>query len=400
MTRQFTRRRALTHGLAGLTVVAVGGAVWRAWDRGVFSVGDGPAYVPWHRWRTESRDGPLAIVRAGILAANAHNTQPWRFQVGEDAMTLAADLDRHLGPFDPYRREMYLSLGCALENMVQAAAAQGLKPRVTSVPGRLDLAGSTAGTRPVATLYFDGGERPTSPLADAIPHRHTHRGAYLRDRPLSADQIAGMQALVDGREAGPRLQLFNEAPQRDRLGSLIVGATEDIIADPEMAEASSRWFRFDPEAIQKHRDGVTLDAVGLPPVTNAMAKMLPVPSEHAAHQQWLTATRDRHIATAPALGVIETRDLYDREQALAAGRLWQRLHLWATTQGLAAHPLNQPAEMVDRERALGKDPRTAATLAGITEDSAWRPTFVFRIGYAESEARLSPRRPVNTVVTG
>jgi hypothetical protein len=39
---------------------------------------------------------------------------------------------------------------------------------------------------------------------------------------------------------------------------------------------------------------------------------------------------------------------------LAAGRVWQKLHLSATTRGLAMQPLNQPIEMIDRERQTGQ----------------------------------------------
>jgi hypothetical protein len=35
-------------------------------------------------------------------------------------------------------------------------------------------------------------------------------------------------------------------------------------------------------------------------------------------------------------------------QSIAAGRAWQRLHLAATAEGIAAQPLNQPVEMIRR----------------------------------------------------
>ena len=157
-------------------------------------------------------------------------------------------------------------------------------------------------------------------------------------------------------------------------------------------------FDFDWDAVQKHRDGITLDAVGLPALVNAAAKILPRPSDEQADRQWLDATRDIHVATAPLLGMIAVRDLYDRPLALSAGRLWQRLHLWLTARGLVAHPLNQPAERVDRERALNAPANTAESLARLTGESGWQPTFVFRAGYANGAARLSPRRAVEAVV--
>ena len=68
------RRRFLKGGTGAVMVLVAGGGVWRAFDRGVFSVGREPAYEPWNNWRGEANEGPLALVRAAILVANANNT--------------------------------------------------------------------------------------------------------------------------------------------------------------------------------------------------------------------------------------------------------------------------------------------------------------------------------------
>jgi hypothetical protein len=47
--------------------------------------------------------------------------------------------------------------------------------------------------------------------------------------------------------------------------------------------------------------------------------------------------------------VIAVRNRDDKAQLLEAGRLWQRLHLEATLQGVAMHPLNQMMEMADHD---------------------------------------------------
>jgi hypothetical protein len=73
------------------------------------------------------------------------------------------------------------------------------------------------------------------------------------------------------------------------------------------------------------------------------------------------------------------------------------LHLWATARGLQAQPLNQPCEMVDRERRLGGAIPAAEALLELT-GGGMQPTFVFRMGYAERPARLAPRRPLEAVL--
>ena len=71
------------------------------------------------------RNTPLALVAAGVIAANPHDTQPWLFAVGDDAIEIFADTSRNLGAMDACVREMHLGLGCAIENMLTAAGANG-----------------------------------------------------------------------------------------------------------------------------------------------------------------------------------------------------------------------------------------------------------------------------------
>ena len=48
------------------------------------------------------------------LAPSTHNSQPWRFVVEGGAIDVFADPARALPAADRDRREMYLSVGCAL----------------------------------------------------------------------------------------------------------------------------------------------------------------------------------------------------------------------------------------------------------------------------------------------
>ena len=130
-------RRSFLKGAGVVTVAVVGGVVLRAYDQGVFSVGEGPAYEPWKDWRTDSQSGPLALVRAAILAASPHNTQPWLFKITNSSIELYLDPKRNVGALDPYLREEHIGMGCALQNLLLAAAANGYQATVTTFPGKL-----------------------------------------------------------------------------------------------------------------------------------------------------------------------------------------------------------------------------------------------------------------------
>src|SRR5215468_28854 len=100
------RRRVIAAG-AGALALALG---YRAWDRGVFTGPTGPAFAPWDDWRGSDGDGNRRPLRAAVLAASPHNTQPWLFAASATTINVYADRARHLGVFDPFRREMHLGL--------------------------------------------------------------------------------------------------------------------------------------------------------------------------------------------------------------------------------------------------------------------------------------------------
>jgi hypothetical protein len=74
------------------------------------------------------------LVRLATLAANSHNTQPWRFEIGEDAIAVRPDFSRRCPVVDPDDHHLFASLGAAAENIVQAAPVMGLEATLLFEP--------------------------------------------------------------------------------------------------------------------------------------------------------------------------------------------------------------------------------------------------------------------------
>jgi hypothetical protein len=392
MALQFSRRQFLAAGFGSIISSAISAPAHAGGD-----VPDGAAYAPWRDWRGDGRAGPRASVGAAILAANAHDTQPWLFCVRPGRIDLYADESRNLGAMDPFRREMRISLGCALENLCLAARAQAYAARVTIDASSLAGSAPRSRSRHVASIRLASGAAEISPLYAAIPTRHTNRGPYDPERPIPAQALTRL-AVHDSEESRVRLFMLTDDGARSDFAAATVAATESIIGDPAMIHDSDAWFRGSDAEIAAHRDGPTIAAAGLSPFLTFMARLLPAPSPQRTHRIWLDQTRDVQLATAPAFGLIAVRDLYDQEQAMLAGMLWQRLHLELTRMGLAAQPMNQLPERVDRERQLGLPATTAKVLASLTGDPGWRPTFAFRFGFPVRRASASPRRDLQSVI--
>ena len=383
-------RRSLLTGAGAFSVLVAGGTVWRAADQGVFSTGQGPAYEPWQNWRTEPVDDKTALVRAAILAANPHNTQPWLFRVRQSRIDLFADTTRNIGAIDPDLREMYIGLGCALENLLLAAAANGYLTELKLLPNAADPTHA-------AQVELTPGPSIHSALYDAIPHRHTHSGPYDSRRPLGPAVLKAAQELGADMPV-VRIFWFTSDEQRARIGKLIIQATQAVIADSQQSQDSAKWERFNWQALQQHRDGITLDAQGLSPIVRAAAKILPPLSADQNNNAWLDATRDTFVAKTPAFGILAVRSNQDKVQRMLGGRLWQRLHLWGTSQGLGLQPLNQMSERADRETQLAIQPTFGNALKDLIDDASWQALMPFRIGYPLSEALASPRRSIKDVM--
>jgi nitroreductase len=390
------KRRSFLKGAGIVTVVVAGGGVWRAYDQGVFSIGEGPAYGPWKNWR-DTNDGPLTLIRAAILAASPHNTQPWLFKSANSSIELYIDTQRNVGALDPYLREEHIGIGCALENLMLAAPANGYTAIATLQPGKLEPIPADPKLLLLARVDLASGKHDESELYDAIPRRHTNRGPYDPHKPIPPDFLEALSRLPDD-DANGKLFLFTAEVDRKKIAEVSSSANTELYSDPDVQRGSQRWVRMKWRSIQEHRDGLTIDAFGLSPIDSAVVKMMT-----PGMLRWAGLHSEKNgysnlMLSAPLIGFIAVRDRHDQEQCLLAGRIWQRAHLLATAHGLAARPCNEAVEMVDHEQALGRPANREALLNEITGDSTWQPTFVFYMGYPTLSADASPRRPVEAVL--
>lgn len=366
---ELSRRTLTVRAIGGLTALAVANKIDSVIAAPqIVALPDEGGEAPWDYWLSEKSAGVVRIASAGILSANPYNTQPWLFRLSDDRIEVLADLNRNLAVLDSLRRELYIGLGCAIENASVAAPSQGLAANVSL---RMD-----AQTNLAAIINLGPSKTAKHLHHDAIALRHTHRGAYHQDRNVERQTLDALMRQVSS--ADTRLLLIDAStPDGRSHADLINEATETIIATPDL------------------RDGRHIGIRGSIPRTTTDLEE----AYRNADAAWVRANHTVSCATAVMFGLIMVRGSRTNHILhMEAGRLWQRLHLEGTVRELAMQPMNHLMEVIDYDALLQRPSTLKSRMNLKSEWDGWEPIFGFRFGYANAPAPRSPRRPLAKVV--
>jgi nitroreductase len=96
--------------------------------------------TPWEISETDFPSGESTeekirfLLGYAILAPSSHNSQPWKFLIQDDTVLIFTDNNQWLKVADADQREMHISVGCALENLLIAAEHFGYGHAVEYFP--------------------------------------------------------------------------------------------------------------------------------------------------------------------------------------------------------------------------------------------------------------------------
>src|SRR5689334_4164473 len=89
---------------------------------------------------TSDNDKIRFLLRYAQLAPSTHNIQPWLFKVAAPVLKIYFNPKLTLPEGDALGRDLYISIGCCIENLVTAATYFGLKTEVAYKDGADNLA--------------------------------------------------------------------------------------------------------------------------------------------------------------------------------------------------------------------------------------------------------------------
>ena len=305
-----------------------------------------------------------ALLTAAMAAPSGHNSQPWLFHLGPETIQLRPDFRRALPVVDPERRELFISLGCALENLCIQASTLQLAPQVSLSPEAI-----TVRLEPSALVEPD-------PLAEAIFRRQSNRSLY-DGRPIPPALLAPL--LKPSADTTIHAYARGTADFQ-RLADAVRRGNEAQMGDPAFRAELLSWIRFNRAHSLATRDGLSNAVLGAPNLPRWLSRLIVRSMLNARTQNRADA---RQLARCSHLLLLSTAG-DDPNSWISCGRSLQRLLLGLTAAGIAAAYLNQPCEV----------PTLRAELADVL---GARPQILLRIGYGHKQA-YSLRRPLEALV--
>ena len=272
-------------------------------------------------------------LRLASLAPSGHNAQPWTVRVPEsNRLVIGTARDRWLPAVDPGNRELLLSLGCFLENLVVSAGHLGLE---------LDyrVVAATPGDREVLEVTVRRATPSPFPL-DRILTRRTVRSGHLAQELRSAD-VHGLCAPFGG-----RLAFFPPGSSSARWLSESTLEANRAQADREPAqEELSRWVRWSDDDALRQRNGLTPESMEITGIAGWYVRHFMDRSSVMGRR-----FRDRGVdAVRAQLGsyggwLVMTSPDGSVSTLLETGRLFERMWLGCRQKMIAIHPMTQILE--------------------------------------------------------
>ncbi len=362
--RQFNQALPVTLAVpATLLGCAVGGtdagyesAVQQTWRLGPLKGIDGSALG-------------AELVRYATLAPSSHNTQCWKFAIEGGAITIQPDFARRCPAVDPDDHHLYVSLGCAAENLLVAARAHGLRGDVSFDEAR----------NAVRIVLLPAAAEVTE-LFNAIPRRQSTRAEY-DGKPVESSDLKRLEAAAASNQV--RVLLLTDRPALDNVLDFVIQGNTAQMNDKAFVDELRGWIRFNGADAVRLGDGLFSKSSGNPEAPAWLGSLMfgLFFTPEAENEKYA-----KHLRSSAGVAVFAgARE--DKAHWVEVGRCYERFALQATALGIRTAHVNMPVEV----SALRPKFAESVGLSGT------RPDLVVRFGRGPT---LPPslRRPVQAVL--
>ncbi len=315
------------------------------------------------------------LIHYATLAPSGHNTQPWKFSIDDNVIRVIPDFERRLPVVDPDDHALYISLGCALENLMIAAKRHGLSSTIDYFP-------PDEKSECLRITLSPNGDPGDEDLFDAIHVRQSNRSLYDKNE-IPEGHI---HKLIESNIFDTVfLKSFDPNKQASEpIINLVKEANRIQFNDRQFVEELLSWIRFTKKEMNNRKDGLTAEVMGFPFVPRWLGRLI---LKTFAKPESEASKSEKQIRSSSLLMLFISKK-HDKRHWVDLGRSFERVALTATSLGLAHAHLNMPCEVESVRNKLSSH---------LELDHDKQPLLFIRFGYAEERPR-SPRRPAEEVI--
>jgi len=345
------------------------------------------------------------LIRHAVLAPSGGNSQPWRFECGENRIVGFRDASRRSPLLDFDFRASDAAIGAAAENIELAARRLGLSTNWHYFP-RGEESHCVFAVRLSRCEGID-----EDPLFSQIGQRCTNRKQGELRTLSNTDRS---ELLHEASSVGAELQLISDRPAIESLGELIGKVDRLRFFSQQMHSELIQEVRWTEQEVRATRDGIDIATLELAPSERAVMELF---------RSWPTMARLKQvqggggIIRAAKLSVESSSALCllsipgnGRQQYVLGGRALQRVWLRATALGLSIQPVSVLVYLFSRledGHGSGLSSEEQIELSGVRD--GFRNFFalpkeqaqilLFRLFYADRPKTRALRRDVSCVAS-
>ena len=319
-------------------------------------------------------DKLVFLLEFGTLAPSSHNSQPWEFQIDSDNLSILffKSKKRTISVGDPNDTLSYISIGCAIENVVIAADYFGYKTDVTYDENHESELCATLKLTQDHNKSLDNNH-----LIFQINKRLVNRGKYEAKLPPDVF-LKKIERLS-----------FENCKVVVIQDSKTISSAGEIANNASIKLMDSQPFRNELSSYVKNN--FTKSYVGIPAfgmqINNLLSLVVPtfvrIFNMDKLSKKQNMALFSKHT---PIIVVITSKEDAKKDK-LISGRIYQKIALYAMAENIKTSPWGSASVHNESRKKLQ-----------ILLNTDFYPEFLFRMGYNMKDPRHSPRLLVDKVI--
>jgi hypothetical protein len=329
----------------------------------------------------------LEIVELASLAPSGHNAQPWTVKVVEPKhWIIGSEKKRWLPAVDPENRELLLSIGAFIENLVIGAGTFGYETEIQIIandPKDIEI----------ADIRLNKGKSTDFPL-EKMRKRRTVRSNYA-DQEIKAEDLkyitkhAPISCRTPNVPSPHSFYFPMNSPQGKYLQEGTIEANRaQAFRDPAQEELAN-WIRWSNKEAKQFRNGLTPEGMEIKGIAGFIVRNF-YNRQSVLKKNFREQTVDVVSKQVKACGgwLVVTSADSKIPTLIEYGRAFENMLLKLREKMIAVHPMTQMLEEEAWKNKVAKE-------LGMTGEVQW----ILRIGYLKSYPDpVSLRMPVSWFV--